>query len=251
MSRKKDSESFKVAKWESLWRFESLCEIASWQAVPGAVRGVQQRAPVLPARQTPARLRPEPRRPLTALCCWAGSSQRSKGLWGGTRHLFSPFCLSHPLGRAGVSALLLPILPAAAGRGCSEHPSPFCGSRLSHLQKRGSKGKVLASGRLEGTWRAATVITPQTRACCLLLTHSLGTGTSPALHLLRHCGWYPGVLPRCFQIPGGKSAAQMLKVINIYSAKIITAGRQQAAGPGRSQEPPVLLPAGFGSCHLP
>lgn len=45
----------------------------------------------------------------------------------------------------GVSALLLSILPLAAGRGCSELPSPFSRSWLSHLQKESSKGKVPAS----------------------------------------------------------------------------------------------------------
>lgn len=47
----------------------------------------------------------------------------------------------------------------------------------------------------------------------------------------------------------GESTAQMLKVMHIYSAKIITAGRQQATEPGRS--PPCSSQLGLGPATFP
>ena len=114
----------------------------------------------------------------------------------------------------GVSVLLLAVLPLAAGRGCSEHPSPFSGSRLGHLQKEGSKGKVLAS---EGS-RGAQVLGKAggklenchgnyaTRRGFIASSRPTAWAWGPlcSCSSCRYRERYPGVFTRCFQIHGGK-----------------------------------------------
>lgn len=111
--------------------------------------------------------------------------------------------------------------------------------------------------RLEGGYRSATVMMP----CDVGLLpppdpqlgcRALSCPAAPAGAVSGTRGCLRGVR----RFPGGKSTAQMLRVINIYSAKIITAGRQQIAVNGRGGQSPSLArssagPGAWGSPGAP
>lgn len=79
----------------------------------------------------------------------------------------------------------------------------------------------------------------------------LGHGASPAPLLFQASPAVPRGVSEVFSDPRWESAAQTLKAINIYGAKIAPAGRQRTAAAGRGGrdfEPLRLLLAGFGCC---
>lgn len=239
-----------------------------------------------------ARLHPERHRLLKALRRWAGNSERRKG-WrrprGEAQGAFSaPAACRIPWekpGRVagergaprsgalldsvrqepGAGALLWPCCPWPLAEDAQSIP-PLPPGLGSGTRRRAAR----AGGVLEGSCGAGTLGKAGGRLqkchgndavrCGFIAPPPRPTARAQSPLLPRCacgcCEQYPGVFTRCLQIPGGKSTAQMLRVINIYGAKIITAGRQQIAVNGRGGQSPSLArssagPGAWGSPGAP